>query len=425
MAAADQALSFKERRVEIYAAFKDAYRSYVALQRMLYLRLNRNLETEAGQGPLDDVIYRLLFDRAEVYHWLPELLKAACDDQPRHEALRTVALQIGIELATASEQASTAREGLEALSVLIHEPAWRDAVANCRAALAGAERKIHLVADLKDLHDYLHDLQHKCLLPLRACRAGFPESADIQLQVSVRSLKRYMNECCKVVERGRLTAVDLPWIEENLKDALSAFERAGAAGSRAEFDLGIACLEEVISTQPTSINSRLVQAVRDLDLLHLTQNLRELSAVPFTRAQPDLRRRFELGLSGLEQITQRLDGQIRDHQDWQRIDNQLRLLLTTVGGPFEDIEPLWAMLERRVLTACGRSREPWSEELQSATGMLKQAIERRERNRLAVFVPEFATLASDRFYSVDKQLKALCEELRPLGARLDAILDAT
>ena len=54
--------------------------------------------------------------------------------------------------------------------------------------------------------------------------------------------------------------------------------------------------------------------------------------------------------------------------------------------------------------------------------LLDAAIRSDDRSGIAETFTHFQTLAGDRFYQVDKELKQLCERISPIGRELEAVV---
>ena len=75
------------RLEQLHDALLDAFRSHDSLKRMVRFELDQNLDEVAGQGPLTDVVYRLV-EWADAEGRLGDLLRGARAQNPGNERLR-------------------------------------------------------------------------------------------------------------------------------------------------------------------------------------------------------------------------------------------------------------------------------------------------------------------------------------------------
>jgi hypothetical protein len=76
----------------------------------------------------------------------------------------------------------------------------------------------------------------------------------------------------------------------------------------------------------------------------------------------------------------------------------------------------------KLTVVCEGVSDDWAEEIKAVSDLLDQVIRDRKYSSIFLFFTKLQTLASDRFYNVDKEMKQLCEKLRPIGSELDAVL---
>ncbi|NJM17549.1 MAG: hypothetical protein HC907_01845 [Richelia sp. SM1_7_0] len=80
-----------DKQEELYKALVDAYLTHKALQRMVKFKLGENLESIAGRGKLEDVIFELTeWADSKGKESLEKLLKGAYEDNPDNEKLKKI-----------------------------------------------------------------------------------------------------------------------------------------------------------------------------------------------------------------------------------------------------------------------------------------------------------------------------------------------
>ncbi len=79
-----------QQRKELQSALIDAFPTAVSLEQMLVLELNKNLRAIAGEGSLQEVIFKLI-QVANAEGWVEDLIRAACNSNDGNQLLKTVA----------------------------------------------------------------------------------------------------------------------------------------------------------------------------------------------------------------------------------------------------------------------------------------------------------------------------------------------
>jgi tetratricopeptide (TPR) repeat protein len=412
---------------QLHASFLAAFGQWHRLEQMLFLQMGERLENLVTRGPMNDVIFDLLFNVMQAQGKLPNLVKAACRHVPENQQLKAVAAQLGWAPDaddTTGEAADSVRTGFRALRELLRDPEVNLVLQEFRADLKGADRRIHKVGDYKDIHDRLHELQLRCYSPILSARRAFPqEETKAQLELDTRTLNRLIRQLQAIALRPALEANDFSWIEDNLETARLALNEAIAESSSAKLEAAIAKLTQVMQLQPTLINSFLLSSVYELDLPTLHSKLQQVSVnLQALGADDNQLEWFNKGVTQLNVLHTELKAQMSNHRAWQAVDNNFRLVEAALVRPIEELEASWQILQRKIAVVCEAVDDEWAEEIRDISELLNQAILARKYSSIPLFFNKLQTLASDRFFNVDKDMKQLCEKLRPIGSELDAVL---
>jgi hypothetical protein len=306
----------------------------------------------------------------------------------------------------------------------MRDPAVKSPLQNFRVVFEGADNRIHIVGDYKDLHDRLHDIQRLCYSPILSARRAFPqgETCD-QLRLDSRKLRTLINQLRAIVLRPTLDANDFVWIEETLEAARVQLDSAVQDANSTKLEGAIRMLTEVMELQPTIINRLLLVSVGELKLINLCVKLQEVAETLKTLGAGDEQlARFEKGVADLRVLDAGLKAQMSSHRGWQAVDNTLRLVEGSLNATFEELEPAWRILQKKLEAVLGEVTDDWAEELREVTRLLDDAMQAKKYSSIALFFNRLQTLASDRFYNVDKDMKSLCEKLRPIGNEFDVVL---
>ncbi|MHC5861642.1 effector-associated domain EAD1-containing protein [Nostoc sp.] len=79
-----------QQRKELQLALIDAFPTLASLEQMLSFELDKNLRTIAGEGSLQDIVFKLM-QTANSQGWVEDLVRAALKSTPRNPRLRAIA----------------------------------------------------------------------------------------------------------------------------------------------------------------------------------------------------------------------------------------------------------------------------------------------------------------------------------------------
>ena len=413
-------------RQELHAAFLAAFPNWELLEEMLLLKMGMRLAGSVARAGMTTVIFQLLFNVMEPHGDLPSIVKAACRHSS-NQRLWSIATGLGWTpdpSDKAGEAAASFRTSLRTLTELMRDPNVKSQLQIFRVVFEGADSRIHTVGDYKDLHDRLHDVQRLSYSPILSARRDFPqgETRD-QLRVDSRKLRTLINQLREIVLRPTLDANDFVWIEETLETARAQLDVAIDESSSVKLEGAISMLKEVMDLQPTIINRLLLVSVGYLDLPRLRSRLQQVAETLKTLGAADQQLSlFEKGVADLGILDAELKTQMSTHRGWQAVDNNLRLVENSLNKPIETLQAAWAVLQKKLDGVLGQTTADWAGELRDVAGLLDDAIEEKRHSSIALFFNKLQTLAGDRFYNVDKEMKQLCEKLRPLGKEFDVVL---
>jgi hypothetical protein len=225
---------------------------------------------------------------------------------------------------------ATSETGIRFLERLIRDnPIAADAVSRSRAVIETTDREIEEVRLLKVIHDALHEIESKCLIPIRApdrqlsvdgCRRKFVQQ-DRAIRAALGALT------VVVPELPVLLAVDLPG---HLSAAGEVFEAATASPTPNDHDLVVARLEELVGHIPVRLNDAIDDAATRLQLRQLLDLMATIGDLLRPQAGEDneLRPLLE-GITALDELRRELALRVSEHGLLQSLDNFLR---ETVGG---------------------------------------------------------------------------------------------
>ncbi len=318
-----------------------------------------------------------------------------------------------------------AGRGLSALHDLMQRSAEvRRAVVAFQTDFGAAHQQLDAVADYKDLHDQLHQLQFHCYVPLVQEAPRFPtddHALDI-LTASLMDLEGIAIQLNQVVSRSSLPKRETDWIGE-VSVAQTNWHTAIDQLDSSQLRRVINRLRSLLAIQPSRINARLNQAAGSLRLQALVVALSQVSNhLQSLQLDADQVSQFQSGLAALSQLEQNLTALVDDHDRWQEIEVELWRLEGSLAQDASELELTWPDLKVKSDALCGATGVEWAATLRKEGESLTAALAGGNPVAIKRAFTGYRRRASNRFFQVDADLKSLCGELRKVGAPLSTVL---
>jgi hypothetical protein len=293
-----------------------------------------------------------------------------------------------------------------------------------RALFREARNQIALLGRYKAFHDVLQELE----LPFNAIERdrkrllASPEAWD-ELRDPLEELQQRIGQTLAVLADDRL-GDEFDLSRRRLGDAAAALT-AAFAGERARLDAAMHHVRRVIGLDLSSANNRLIATARELGLGAVVAALRGVLGTLD---------RGGAGDTGLDELTRlvsaladlhgALEALVREHDQWQEIDNNLRQLVGSGPGIAEELAVSWPLLRdslTEVVTAGGAA--DWTRVVDAAARALDGELARQaDAGKCLASLRSLWRRCNQRFVDVDKQLLRTCEQLRQVGDTLDSVL---
>lgn len=336
-----------------------------------------------------------------------------------------------------SATSATVGKGLLALRELMqHSSDVRTDGIAFQTDFRAAREQIVRLSDYKKLHDLLHRLQFYCYNDMAQAALRFPkENAIYDLTYYALTLGDIVAELRRVAARSTLPREETSWVD----DVAAAKVDLNAALDRRDEELlkrVIWCLKRVLDTQPSLINKLLNHTASVLRLSSLTEALARFCN-GFSSLDLDAGKvqQFEEGVAGLRQLDQGVIALTDEHNRWQKLDLELRLIAATLDGgrfrrskripkvDFSDLVMSWPDVKARAEQLCLNTADEWAQDLQKESRGLDDALAAGNPKMIMLSFRGFQRRVADRFFQVDVDLKALCDDLRQIGAPLALVLE--
>ncbi|NJN18815.1 MAG: hypothetical protein HC822_22440 [Oscillochloris sp.] len=326
-----------------------------------------------------------------------------------------------------AQAAASFAAGIDALRVVIDRtPEARTALIIFRDRLASARDQVGDLINLKLLHDLIHGLQYRSLPMLVRELRRFPDDEDAvagieQCEIDLRDTHL---QICRLVEQEFFEVADVAWRDLLLRIADDI--RAGLESQDSNtIERTAMRAKSIINTRLSGINANLYQQARLLRVDDLMQPLRSLyqKLADFAIERAELAQ-IDSGINGLGQLHQLLSAMVFVHNGWQTLADELNAIEATLRSDQAELEYSWPYLEPQINRLC-QSNERWATEIRDAADRLVQALQAHEESKVRFAFDRLQNRISHRFFTIDLDLKSLCNRLRDFRDPLDALGLAT
>jgi hypothetical protein len=308
-------------------------------------------------------------------------------------------------------------------------PEAREAVASARKSLEYNCRKINLMSEYKETHDWLQviDLAYRSLysqlydergelLPLQWQDWSKSASSSDALQIHIATL-------VEQVERMSFRADAEEWLD-GLRESEAGLEKAYEDKDTSLLDTVLLNIDDVVSSVTSPINNRLIGAIDALELSDLVGELRCVYEIVLAHGDGAMVggfRESEKAITDLGSISDRLSASREEHDSWQQLDNMLRDEQKQIEAGFNvgRFKRKWKRILRGKMLALCTPLEPGREQVPNGKiSQLDEELAKKpvEPNKVIDAFRQCRSAATKRFNEVDGTLKDLCTELKTKAA---------
>lgn len=418
-------------REELQKALLAAFPTHNELAQFVDFKFDLSLGTIAGDGAMNEVVYRLMsWARAEGR--LEELAVKAREHKLHNPELRAFAEQYF------PTPAAKVNVTLNALVRLVQLPEVQEALVGSRADLRTASRQIIEMKNYKELHNLLHDLLVFCYNPVMLSLRQLQRELDnTRNPVALRQYKAWSDlethalQLENLIDDFRRDIKPKDCFDPNQITLINTALVKGLEYLKAAFELkdlktlysAAFQLERVIGTQQPPINTRINTLAGILNLPGLVKALSAVSErIREMEIETEEARQFITGVVALADLNSRLQRLISEHNLWQFLDHHLRQVDPEIGVSAASLQEVWPIVWQDTKKICCGSRESWARNLRRYRIRLSAALRANNPSSVESAYNLYRSQTIDRFYRVDKDLNLLCEELTRIGnAPLDAV----
>jgi hypothetical protein len=324
---------------------------------------------------------------------------------------------------TAAQSSHAAGETVRDLATAAaDDPRIERILATFRAEFASASRSIESLTDYKEMHDELHNFEFQCLPRLLAAQPMADESAREELERCIFDLDATINHLRAVEDRAQMTADKTSWIN-TLAHALELLQTARDENNPKEAWKACILLNRVLNTEPSKINDRMRQIAEQLDLRPLIRVLEH--GIPAQNMDSTKASALAEGINSLKLLESAMRELVKEHDTWQRLEADLRLIDNSLTRGLEELHLLWSDIQETMRELLKESEEVWAVQLRNETNRVAEALKSSEPDRDRQVVPRFRLFrrrAGQRFFQVDANLRESFAKLASIGEPLLLLL---
>jgi hypothetical protein len=306
----------------------------------------------------------------------------------------------------------------------LRAPQVREELSQFRALFSGTRTQIELLGQYKALHDVLQEVEAPFSAIVRdqkrlaASREAWDELCD-----PIESLQLMLQNAIKILAGARLCD-EFDMTRRRLTDAAASLT-AAIGGESKKLDGAVFAIRRVLGLDLSTANNRLLTTARDLRLDAVVAALRSvlagLGVGRTTGASVDELARL---VGALDELHDRLEALVREHDQWQAIGNDLRHFVDSGQPGLDELRHSWPTVQESLTAVLASANgADWTGVIGSAAKDLDGALGRSDDP--CKWISQLRALfrrANQRFVEVDKLLLRTCEELRQVGDTLDSVL---
>lgn len=323
-----------------------------------------------------------------------------------------------------------AEEGLRALSELTKRNInLKRYIGRFQDEFQEAYQSLEAVRYFKKLHDLFQEIEVNYNLLVNNELLKLQEGHDwsgIKSQMPVLELP--ISELIKYAEHETFASQTQYWLPL-LKHGRSLLHTALQEESVDKLERALLFeLHRALNTGLPQVNFILVSSANALKFDKLIDVMTQIQSqldgrVNDAHQRQILKGKIKDGAAAFKDLEEKLNRHVRNHNDWQRLDDELRRIDTLINIDVSDLVKTWRYIEETADELYGDSSEFWAKELRRSSNQLSQAI-RDEQPHLTVmqYYHGYRKQVSRRFRKIDDDLLNLCENLLRIASELSIIL---
>jgi CRP-like cAMP-binding protein len=334
---------------------------------------------------------------------------------------------------TEENPAATAERTSKAAGITVRQlaeaaadnPQVEHVLASFKVEFAAASRSIEGLTDYKEMHDELHNFEFQCFPRLLAVQGLTNDLALEELERCIFDLEATINHLRAIEDRAKLSPDKTSWIG-TLTQALQALQLARDTRSSVGVRKACSLLNRVLNTEPSKINDRMCRIAEELDLGPLSRALTYAEERIHELAFPPKRvDELKAGIKSLKLLETAMHELVGEHDAWQRLETDLRLIENSLARGLEELDLLWSDIERDTKQLIQAHQDLWARQLAEEMSRLTQALNATTCDRAPQSIARFRQFrrrAGQRFFQVDANLRDSFGKIADVGEPLLLLL---
>ena len=319
-----------------------------------------------------------------------------------------------------------AKQGINLLVDLMQIPLVNTAVIGFKREFQAISDQVEILSTYKELHNILHNLEFKCYQGILREARRFPNDYDEDLlETYGEELKDIIADVESIVVQKNPASEGINWhqkLDRAGKFLLSALEEE----DKSKLKQTISAIKRVIASEPSQINRALVSTARVLRLPILIEAMSNiLNTIVDSQLEATKINQLKDSVTSLRKLNDRLKLLITSHDNWQRIDIELRRIenVNEYTSDLLELEMSWQDLRVEVEKQYQDSQENWAISPEKEAACLDQAISAQNTPKVTRHFYKYCNLVRKHFFKVDRQLNDFCVNLREVGKPLAFLLE--
>jgi CHAT domain len=296
-----------------------------------------------------------------------------------------------------------------------------------RTDLEAAHAQLAVMDDYKALHDGLHQIYLFGYKPIRKALPAFDNPLVLETCGSYAlDIHKAVERMQDILKQGRIQTAAIPWLSMLAQD--DQLLRQGITAQNARIvRTTIDLLGHILDSQPERINDSIKLAAANVRLDKLGEALASAATSSTGGASISATDAAVVrsGADSVARVWQQLRTLLEEHSLWQYLDAELRNLEKFLEHA-EDRPSFalsWPPARTQIEQLCDKSREDWAVSLVAASASIDAELAGLGAGSLVDGFDRVRGGADQRFFTVDKRLRELCNGLVKLGEPLDALVE--
>ncbi|MCP5098828.1 MAG: hypothetical protein GY943_25030 [Chloroflexi bacterium] len=316
-----------------------------------------------------------------------------------------------------------AGQSFTALIRFLNKPEVKTAVVSFQTDFEAASEQIATLAEFKLVHDLLQELENRYfLIQNDQKRLPADDTAWDNISINEPELQGKIADLINVTQRSTFPT-DETRLVQNLEKAKEQIRTGVEDFELPQLKSGTRVISRILNREPTRINAVLVTTASALRLDNLQQAMETISInLDNSGIELDVLNELQGGATALDGLDVRLNGLVGEHDNWQRVDDELRRVEASLNHGIEDLEDAWYDLEPMTRNLLNSTEAKWVVDLDKVLLSLTTALEDQVDAKVKRLFRRYRSQVGRRFRQVDLELLTLCQDLQRIGESLDMLL---